>query len=217
MKIKFDWKALAATAALAMASSLAQAGVFIGSYAGNDCAGTYGTPPDCNAPVYDASGNAVIDDATGKQATSPLILKIDFNDDGTVKELTFGNFPSIDGSEFTLDFGGDGNTGTGTWTYNQGDGDPAVTMFTAKGGNGFNLFVNTGGLTDSYFTPETCGPPERTARVNGNTAPPQNCGLSHIGFYDKGDQPDQPVPEPATLALLGLGAAALALFRRRRA
>ena len=61
---------------------------------GNACSGVLGTAPNCELDG------------------SPLIVKFDFNDAGEVTETTIGSFPTIDGNEFSFDFGTDGNTGT---------------------------------------------------------------------------------------------------------
>jgi hypothetical protein len=167
-------------------------GAFIEEFPGNDCAGLFGTPPNCVVPAFPDQG---IPDPT------PLILKIDLNNAGAVTELTFGNFASIDGSEFTFDFGTDGNTGTGTWFYNPGEDDPSISAYVAKGGPNFNLFSNDGDpLSGDYFTPLNQG---------GNRP-----GLSHITFYDTEFTPPV-VPAPATLALVGLGMLGLGWARRR--
>ena len=112
-------------------------------------------------------------------------------------EINSGLFPTIDGSEFSFDFTGEG--ATGTWTYNPGAGDPGINFFVAKGGPGFNLFSNLGDpLTDDWFTPDNPG---------GNPA-----GLSHLSFYDTDGNG---VPEPTTLLLLGAGLFAAGFVRRR--
>jgi hypothetical protein len=159
---------------------------FIATIPGNDCAGVFGTPPDCTIPGDTFEG---ID-------TTPLIIKFDFDDSGNITATTFGVFLSIDGSEFSFDFGDDGNTGTGTWTYTPGAGDPIITAFVAKGGPNFNLFSNPdGSITGEFFTP--------TNPQNG-----EPFGLSHISFYD--------TPEPATLLLFGAGLLGFGFARQKK-
>ena len=165
-------------------------GVSGSPFEGTDCAGLLGRPPNCS------------------YAGSPLILKINFNSDGSFGELVFGNFASIDGSEFRFDFGTDGNTGTGTWIYTPGPDDPAITAFVAKGGPNFNLFTYVvdwtvgSAFSGDYFTPTN----------------PQNdkpFGLSHVSFYDTGRDEGGRIPEPGSMALLLLAGAGLVAASRR--
>lgn len=181
----------AAAVGILVSAGPVQAG-FVGSYAGNDCAGVFGTPPNCVIPEDFAPGIA----------ETPLILKIDFNDNGAPTAYTFGKFLSIDGTEFSIAFTGDG---IGTWTYTPGPDDPVITAFTVKGGPGFNLFTNDGDIIDvAWYTP-----------TNPNNGRPY--GLSHMAWFDNGDGNGVlPAPAPATLALFALGGLAVGMTRRRR-
>jgi hypothetical protein len=124
-------------------------------------------------------------------------VKFDFDDDGNITETTLGSFASIDGSEFSFDFGNDG-TADGTWTYTPDDfpDDPLVTGYTAKAGNGYNAFYWDGGAGNQF---------------TGGWETPERKELSHIAFYDT------VVPLPAALPLLGSGLLALwGIGRMRR-
>jgi hypothetical protein len=185
-------KGIAAVLVLAGAGTAPAHAAWIKTVDGNDCAGAYGKRfPNCVVPA---------DPAHGIPKDTPIILKITLNADGSFSYEINPAYSSIDGSEFSIDFGADGNSGTGTWTYTPGAGDPTITAFVAKGGDGFNLFSTLGDYTDvTFYTPNN---------PNGKPA-----GLSHLSFYDAGDQN---LPEPGTLALLGLGLLGIGAVRRAR-
>jgi hypothetical protein len=188
----FSFKGAAIAMLLSLGAMAPAHAALIGEYPGNDCAGVFGPNfPNCFTPVVPGT------DLTER---SPIIIKFNFNDDGSRGVVEINPlFGSIDGSEFSFTFGAGGN-GTGTWTYTPGAGDPAITAFTAKGGNAFNLYSTGGVYTDvPYSTP--------------NNASGGPAGLSHLGFYDTDG--DQQLPEPGSLALLGLGLLGIVLARRR--
>jgi len=174
----------------------------LGSFDGNDCVSS---GSNNNWDGEDAFDGVDGDIANGECSLngSPAILRIDFNDDGSIATTTTNtNFASIDGSEFTFDFGMDGDTNDGTWTYAPDDPtDPGVTGFVAKGGNFYRVFLKDGpafvGIGDSadYETPN-----------NGAF------GLSHLTFFDS----TTPVPLPAAGWLLLAGLGGLGAMSRRR-
>lgn len=188
MKLSIGFKRALMVAGLSAVSSVASA-AFVATIEGNDCAGVFGGSfPECKVPaLYDP-------------AETPIIIKFDYNDETGMFSTTINSalFPTISGTEFAFDFSGEG--GTGTWTYTPGVDDPVITFFVAKGGPNFNLFSNLGDPnSDAWFTPGTPGVP--------------NAGLSHLSFYDS-DRGE--IPEPGSLALLGIGLLGIAGLARRR-
>ena len=177
----------------------------LGAFAGNDCTGggpnsTWGDP---NNPFGSTSGN--ISDGDCALDGSAAILRINFTDDGSFTlpsdaEINSA-FPTIDGTEFSFDFGTDGDPATGgAWTYTPDDAeDPGITGFVTKGGPNYRVFLKEGqafkGIGDfsDFITP------------GGG-------GLSHITWFDS----TTPIPLPAAGWLLIAGLGGLAALRRSK-
>lgn len=117
----------------------------------------------------------------GQSDGSPIIARYDLGDNGgwEINPL----FPTVTGDEWTIDFVAN------TWTYLPGPGDPAITAWIRKFGNGYDVIPVTG-YTAVSFEPSK---------------------LSHLSFYDTA----QPVPEPGSISLFGIGMFACARAIRK--
>ena len=154
---------------------------------------------------------------------SPVIAKYDVDDFGAVTgiDINDATYPSIDGSEFSISF----DTGTyssGSWIYSGTAPDPNVKYWSAKGGNGFELFwtvddsaVLAGGVCEagSEWTLDCLQAAQYASSGIWNTpgGTSGDPGLSHLTFYNSGV-----VPVPAAVWLFGSGLLGLAGVARRK-
>jgi hypothetical protein len=98
-----------------------------------------------------------------------------------------------------------GTTTTGVNSVNVGTGGFQYILGKYDAGQAGAFVWYIGGQTGVITIPDSIG----TCGGNG-------CGLSHLSLYNPGGIPPNEVPEPASLALLGLGMAAVAFIRRRK-
>lgn len=184
---KLSLLAAAAFAAGAISTAPAQATVtLIGSFTGNACTGAGGI----NNCIATQTG--VVQGTTTDPLASPLIARIESGGSSDISTL----FPSIDGTEFSLNF--DGNANTLSFTYTAGADDPDIHYYGLFQADTYDLFYDSAAIT--------------SGTINLSDFFPNNPGFSHIDFFDTGS-----VPEPATWAMMILGFGAVgAAFRRRR-
>jgi hypothetical protein len=102
---------------------------------------------------------------------------------------------------FTINIDNADRDNSGDWSFNVDNdwnkGYP--NYFSLKAGNGFELWYTT-----------------QFDEVAWDTSGLGNKELSHISFWTAEENNTNPVPEPGTLALVGLGLAGIAGYRRKR-
>lgn len=171
---------------------------------GNDCSGFFTIGPgDC------AIFGPITDDGFGPDSTviSPAIAKFDVNDNNDGNILTLFDFDSIDGSEFDAPY----LAGMGDITFNYtptGD-DPALRYWIAKARNSWTMNFDADATLCAGDDKFSVACLDSAASVTSGTF--SGVALSHITFYDSLRQ----VPEPGTMALLGIGLLGMGMARRR--
>ncbi len=176
---------------------------------------------DCNVavdvfdPVYDNcagsfAGNDgdVLEALNTTQVFGDFFLMGDWVDGGKIEEET----PTND--YFSVAVGGNQGTLTLNLEALLNDAiDNIVLSF--KAGNAYSLY--------QWYLPVADGEDGNPATINWATSGVQvnvdgsPLGLSHVSLFYRAGEPEDPpeVPEPATLALLGLGLAGLRIARKR--
>lgn len=178
-------------------AGFAKNGISIGDVTGDlggatECWGTY----DGNDPATDPSFDVVSSDSAFDGLQFSYLSK--FNT---------GNPPQLEGDAIGLEVDPSGGAKSGTWKFDPTkftDRDPFLLVLKQANNPGFGVWLFQGTDANSY---------------SGNWNVAWSDGLSHLAIHrltGGGDTPPNGVPEPGTLALMGLGVLGFMARRRRR-
>ncbi|MBI1179447.1 MAG: PEP-CTERM sorting domain-containing protein [Alphaproteobacteria bacterium] len=191
-------------AAILIASGSAQATYDPGSVPGLQYTGLTFSPP------FGDSHRTDVENAIESTLAPGIDVQFAGRLEGIGSQTEAGSDPAFaDSLSATCTDGSASDCKAGSWTFDPGSSDFLISFVEISGGGMSKLYqvidYSLVGLWNTYDL------------FNGGG---QNPGLSHLDFYavsssDPSGGGSTPVPEPAVLGLLALGAGALASIRRR--
>lgn len=165
----------------------------------NDCAGYYSNPDDFSSCIIYAE-----DLGQGDGDISSIIVKYDVEEGWEIST----NWPDFDETSIDL-MGTMQGDSSGSWSY----GGDEIRFWVIKSSTGFRVYYDTDDAACSDANASTFNCMVNATMVNGGDWTTINQqGISHISFYNS----EVIVPEPGTLALIGLGLLGMSMRRRAK-